>query len=573
MYDDIADVNKRLYNGNISQTSWNTLNTDSSTKTYTYTYDALNRITSATDNTGHYNLTSVSYDKNGNILSLNRKGHLNSTATSFGVMDNLVYTYDSGNKLKKVLDNGNDNYGFKDGANLTTEYTYDQNGNMKTDANKGITSILYNHLNLPTEIKFNNSNTKKINYTYDASGTKLRKVTNDNGNITTTDYAGSYIYENNILKQISQPEGYIESSGNNFQYVYQYLDQVRNVRLSYSDLDGNGSISQNEILQERNYYPFGLQHKGYNNQINGAINNYKQYQYQEFTEDLGLNTHEWKYRFSDPAIGRFWSIDPLVDDYRYQSPYNFSENRVIDGVELEGLEYVTVQHIMNGSTHISTTSTDYYRMSDKKINAINGTPAGTYNAASYGPEGKGVKHITHDISNNSITVRWDNRRVDFESRAGNHGLYSGPGSITGYGGKQDYDFNYQPVDWSDAIAKRHDEDYEDAIKNGGDFTGYIDDTRTYQADLDMLDRLDTFTNGGKLEGVDTPYRTSTSGEMELSIKGQKTVIGALAAYKKWKIDNGYDKDDSFNTLGQKFYKADKINAIIIGLLYDNKEDK
>ena len=71
-------------------------------------------------------------------------------------MDNLVYTYETNsNKLKKVLDNGNDTYGFKDGANLTTEYTYDVNGNMKTDANKNITNIQYNFLNLPTQVTIN----------------------------------------------------------------------------------------------------------------------------------------------------------------------------------------------------------------------------------------------------------------------------------------------------------------------------------------------------------------------------------------------------------------------------------
>ncbi|QTE24482.1 hypothetical protein J3359_09855 [Polaribacter cellanae] len=96
------------------------------------------------------------------------------------------------------------------------------------------------------------------------------------------------------------------------------------------------------MLHERNYYPFGLLHRGYNNVINGTVNNLKQYQGQEFTEDLGLNTHEWKYRVSDPAIGRFWQIDPLAEDYNYQSPYNFSENRVIDAFELEGLEKVSI---------------------------------------------------------------------------------------------------------------------------------------------------------------------------------------------------------------------------------------
>lgn len=41
----------------------------------------------------------------------------------------------------------------------------------------------------------------------------------------------------------------------------------------------------------------------------------------------------------DPRVGRFFSVDPLASEYPHNSPYAFSENRVIDGVELEGLEY------------------------------------------------------------------------------------------------------------------------------------------------------------------------------------------------------------------------------------------
>ena len=123
------------------------------------------------------------------------------------------------------------------------------------------------------------------------------------------------------------------------EYVYQYTDIWNNVRLSYSDADGNGSINPNtEIIQERNYYPFGLQHKGYNNVVSGTEHNFQTYQDQEFTEDLGLNVHEWKYRFSDPAIGRFWQIDPLAEKYVYNSTYAFQENKLGSGIELEGLE-------------------------------------------------------------------------------------------------------------------------------------------------------------------------------------------------------------------------------------------
>jgi|GEM_PF-5953625 len=51
------------------------------------------------------------------------------------------------------------------------------------------------------------------------------------------------------------------------------------------------------------------------------------------------SSYAYKYRMHDPRIGRFWSIDPLAAKYPHNSPYAFSENRVIDGVELEGLEW------------------------------------------------------------------------------------------------------------------------------------------------------------------------------------------------------------------------------------------
>ncbi len=38
-------------------------------------------------------------------------------------------------------------------------------------------------------------------------------------------------------------------------------------------------------------------------------------------------------------MARFFNVDPLSEDYAYQSHYNFSENRVVDGRELEGLEW------------------------------------------------------------------------------------------------------------------------------------------------------------------------------------------------------------------------------------------
>ncbi len=355
-----------LFNGNISRTQWSTLsvnpnppNNPISTE-YTYSYDALNRITSAIDNTGNYNLTLVGYDKNGNIENLQRQGHIDSGAASYGVMDDLNYVYDSGNKLLSVTEQttGNATYGFKDGNTAVDDYDYDTNGNLTQDLNKGIgtNGISYNHLNLPDEIDFGGGD--KIEYVYDASGIKVQKKVTEGSSVTTTNYAGNYIYENNNLQFFNQPEGYVTPGTNNdYNYVYQYKDHLGNIRLSYADgdndghidieavgqdLDNDGVLQENEIIEENNYYPFGLKHKGYNTVVNSGGNSvaerFKHFQGQERTEDLGLNVDNWRYRTSDPAIGRFWQIDPLSEDYMDWGPYVFSGNRVIDAVELEGLE-------------------------------------------------------------------------------------------------------------------------------------------------------------------------------------------------------------------------------------------
>nr|WP_286943717.1 DUF6443 domain-containing protein [Allomuricauda sp.] len=341
-----------LYNGNISQTIWKTASLNGMgnpvSERYSFGYDALDRLTSAVDNTGNYNLDLVEYDKNGNISKLKRKGHLTgmpTQASHFGTMDDLTYTY-TGNQLKAVDDNNataSVSQGFVDGAELATEYTYDAGGNVLTDANKGITDIDYNHFNLPTMVDFGGGN--KIEYTYDAHGNKLRKKVTDltNGN-KEADYAGNYLYENGSLKYFGHAEGYIEPDGNgNYSYVYAHKDNLGNVRLAYSDSDGDGSIDPaTEIVEEKNHYPFGLIQRGYNTAINGVQNNYLTYNGREFDQSLELDMYDLGARMYDPALGRFTVIDPMADFVNNQSPYAMANNNPVANVDEYGLGILNV---------------------------------------------------------------------------------------------------------------------------------------------------------------------------------------------------------------------------------------
>ncbi|MEP0266107.1 DUF6443 domain-containing protein [Dokdonia sp.] len=348
-----------LFNGNISETLWRSDNVSNHKRAYAYEYDALNRLEKAkhtihvfgqyASNQGRLDVQNISYDKNGNLQTLWR-----SRGESPGLMDRLTYAYDAGNKLLSVTDQYNDPDGFNDGNTVGDDYAYDNNGNMTVDKNKGITNITYNHLNLPIEMVMHNNtgsnpNAGIIMYVYDANGVKQEKNVKQ-ANLSSgqsTFYAGNYIYErqtgmsNTSLKFISQPEGYVEPtvtytllSGYSLataNYVYQYKDHLGNVRLSFGDADKNGSINADtEIIEENNYYPFGLKHRGYNTNVSGNVNSIaSRFKYNgiEQEEGLAVNLYEMPLRQYDPTIGRFTSMDPVT--HHQFSPYVAFDNNPI----------------------------------------------------------------------------------------------------------------------------------------------------------------------------------------------------------------------------------------------------
>ncbi|EDP96618.1 DUF6443 domain-containing protein [Kordia algicida OT-1] len=349
-YNNIYDPNKALFDGNISSTSWRTRGQNTTIKSYVYDYDALNRIVKATDNTGRYNLEYVNYDLNGNIIKLERKGHLDEEASSFGTMDALDYKYD-GNQLSFVDDTSASQYGFNDGNTVGNDFEYDANGNLIVDKNKKIESISYNHLNLPKQILFQDGS--EISYVYDALGEKLEKEIRNNTSSTSqqTFYAGNYIYKDTTPESLiffNTEEGYVEPKFNttdptlleSFHYTFQYKDHLGNIRLSYEDMNLDGSIDfSTEIKEENHYYPFGLKHKGYNGSIVGRDHNYGFNGIEESNDGLGLDMLEMDFRQYDYALGRWMVLDPVIH-YNY-SPYQAFDNNPIyfadpSGADSEG---------------------------------------------------------------------------------------------------------------------------------------------------------------------------------------------------------------------------------------------
>lgn len=326
---DVNNMAKPLYNGNIAESFWRT-GSDNVLRSYSYGYDDINRLRDAWYHksnllTESYN-EHISYDKNGNITKLTRNGASDVTLPAIEI-DYLIYDYaENSNRLLKVTDGVSSVHsdGFNDGANNTEEYGYtDGFGNMTRDDNKGITNIKYNHLNLPVEIIFAGGD--KIQYIYNAEGKKLEKTVIQNSVSVTTKYLEGFQYVNNVLQFFPHAEGYVSQQGSSYRYVFNHTDHLGNIRLKYCDLNQNGVIEPNEILEENNYYPFGLKHEGYNIDVSGPADKYR-YNHREFQDELNLNMTAMDFRQYDNALGRFYGMDKLSELAYSISPYRFAFN-------------------------------------------------------------------------------------------------------------------------------------------------------------------------------------------------------------------------------------------------------
>lgn len=128
---------------------------------------------------------------------------------------------------------------------------------------------------------------------------------------------------------------------------YELTDHLGNVRMVFSDLKKPNVLPTTagptelnyatDILTITDYYPFGMQMPGRVYTSGGYRYGFQGQEKDDEIKGPG-NSVNYKYRMHDPRLGRFFSVDPLFREYPHNGPYNFSENRVIDGVELEGLE-------------------------------------------------------------------------------------------------------------------------------------------------------------------------------------------------------------------------------------------
>ncbi|REC60622.1 hypothetical protein DRF65_20405, partial [Chryseobacterium pennae] len=163
---------------------------------------------------------------------------------------------------------------------------------------------------------------KTTYYIYRADGTKVKKSGTAG---LATDYLDGFQYTESNLKFVPTSESYFNFENN--KYIYNYADHLGNVRLSYFK-NGTGI----EVLEENNYYPFGLKHKGYNILGSNPSYNYK-YNGKELQE---TGMYDYGARMYMPDLERWGVVDPLAEKMRRWSPYNYAFDNPMRFIDPDG---------------------------------------------------------------------------------------------------------------------------------------------------------------------------------------------------------------------------------------------
>ncbi len=115
------------------------------------------------------------------------------------------------------------------------------------------------------------------------------------------------------------------------------LATITDKKLQVSTNTTSTAYFEADVQTVQDYYAFGMQMPGrklsggYRYGFNGKEND---------NEVKGEgNQQDYGMRICDGRIGKFLSVDPITSSYPMLTPYQFSSNRPIDGIDLDGLEY------------------------------------------------------------------------------------------------------------------------------------------------------------------------------------------------------------------------------------------
>lgn len=343
VYDVAATIN---YNGNINATkgiyktnlatNYGTIGNSMDGATYYgYTYDEMNRLTNADASVMNvvsgvaagspklkYGDETLTYDKIGNIQTLQRGLYYLPGSVALNAVTSWDYHYITGtNKLDRIDSSSTNLY----------NYTFDANGNLRTDDKKHLTQSFYGRSNLPSNITVN--------------GNELTYLYNDKDN---------RIFKSNSIN--SGREYYLQNAGGQTMGIYDLMnhswiwygygkdriakiadtnefyinDHLGNVRVAYNYSYHCDTHAEAYIINNANdYYSYGKILRSFEG-------NDEKYRFTGKERDKETQLDYFEARFFDSDIGVFRQVDPHTQKYSNLSPYNYVGDNPINFLDRNG---------------------------------------------------------------------------------------------------------------------------------------------------------------------------------------------------------------------------------------------
>ncbi len=248
-----------------------------------------------------------------------------------------------------------------------------------------------------------------------------------------------------------------------------------------------------------------------------------------------MTDDESKKRLESEKHSKFLSIDPLTRNYPMLTPYQYASNRPIDGIDMDGLEYLTYTIVINKTT------------SKIQMQGYNWYNENQHNA--HGNLGQGVLYNIrfYDEKNKS----WSFKSV-FRSRSGiggssidEYGNYMGSTPLLKTDAKGNfiekaYDYDLPAIDAVDQGAYLHDKGY-DRVKSVG-ASGLFTDWATTPYDETALNGWNDILQNYQVGDKD-PFNneTVTQSERNAAWRGSK-LFSSVVAIKKNAISSFMTKN-------------------------------
>ena len=259
------------------------------------------------------------------------------------------------------------NMHFLDGVDETSEYTYNANGCMTKDKNKGFQTVRYNQLSLPSYVKTKKGPSEKI--TYNIRGEKLRIRKNMQidvprpwldsitpatphvypvieqpdiaslqdyvvnpaiGEIVpfpTIDYCGSVVYNNNQLQYVLEEGGFISCESSTPRYHFFLRDHLGSNRVV--------ATHTGQVEQRNMFYPYGASRADC--WSDSAMVQRWKYSGKELDNFQGLHCYDYGFRWYDPIVCRWTTPDPMREKYYDISAYVYCMGNPLKLIDLFGL--------------------------------------------------------------------------------------------------------------------------------------------------------------------------------------------------------------------------------------------